>query len=128
CCRVSASPFRLPGGLPIPHWSRHFALSDQDRTVLFYQFDGVPYPRGAFESRPAIFAGFLPQALCGAPAVLVCRLDREGEEGAADPPALEGIALIPRTPDGVPCYDAAYVVPHPRHSGSSPGVASRGGR
>jgi hypothetical protein len=114
-CRLSRAPFRLPGGVVIPHWSRYFAVEEWDRTVCEFQLLGVPFPRHAYLAPPVLFRGLLPDERCGKECLLVCRVRRGPNGPGGEAPPYEGIALIPQ--GGAPCLADAHVpgpLPHSR--------------
>ena len=109
----------LPASARLAHWAPFFQQRPYDRTVCFFQFDGMPYPKYALHSRPVILPGKLPDAYLERDVVVVCRI--VFDSNVNQEPVLEGIALIPVEGDRT-VFEAAHVTAHPLHPGT-PGYA-----
>jgi hypothetical protein len=110
-CRVSRSPFYLPGGVPIHHFSRYFETGERDRTVVHFQIDGTCYPKSGLVPQPVVFPGFLPREHAGKKAILVCRILPYDAHPTGEIPPFEGVALIPREGADALRVAGAYVAP-----------------
>lgn len=115
--RIHEPTYQLPKDVVLPHWSRNFLPRTYDRTLCFFQFDGVPFPKNCNFHIPAMYSGYVPEDYIHRDCFVLCRVRYEPKHGDTDEDSIfEGIAIIPRNADKTPNYSAAYISKDPAHA------------